>query len=315
MSQPRRLGRGLEALLGRPFRSSGEPELVAEDASASTSVPLELIDSNPFQPRTDFDPEELEQLAQSIRQHGLLQPLVVRRVGERYQLISGERRLRAAQQAGCTQVPVVVRQADDRQMAELALVENLQRKDLNPLEKAAAFQRYLQQYQCSQEELASRLGIHRSTVANLIRLLHLPQSVQQMLRQGELSMGHARALLTLGQEEQQLELARRVVREGLSVRAVERLVQEMQQASREEEPLLVVVDESSEESQSSLPDPGQQHLASLEQSLRMALGTRVEIRQKGPGRGCILIHFSSHEEFQRLHRYLCHDPQARSEAA
>ncbi len=308
VNQQRRLGRGLEALLGRPFAraEAQEPELVAEGQAAAQQVAVTLIDSNPYQPRQEFDPEEIAQLAESIRQHGILQPLLVRRQGERYQIIAGERRLRAAVQAGWQEVPVIVRDISDREMAELAIVENLQRKDLNPLEKATAFQQYLNQYQCTQEELARRLGIHRSTVANLLRLLELPESVQQMLRQGQISMGHARALLPLGEEDQQRQVAQQVVKEGLSVRAVESLVQEMLRR-QDEEPLLVVVDQ---------PDPTPEqdarrdHLASLEQQFKLALGTRVQIQQKGSGRGKIVIHFASHEEFQRLQALLCHGKAA-----
>jgi len=303
VNQQRRLGRGLEALLGRPFaREAKEPELVAENPGPVQRVPVALLESNPYQPRQEFDPEELAQLAESLRQHGMLQPLLVRRCGQRYQLIAGERRLRAAMQAGWQEVPVVVQEVSDRQMAELAMVENLQRKDLNPLEKAAAFRNYLQQYHCTQEELASRLGIHRSTVANLLRLLELPEGVQQMIRQGQLSMGHARALLPLGEEHQQLKVAQQVVQQGLSVRAVESLVQQLLR-KQEEEPLLVVVDPPPDQ-----PSPSQarrQHLERLEQEFKSALGTRVQICQSGEGRGRIVIHFASHEEFQRLREHLC----------
>ena len=159
-------------------------------------------------------------------EHGLIQPLLVRRAGQRFQLIAGERRLRAAIKAGWTEIPVRVREADDRQMAELAIVENLQRKDLNPLEKAASFDRYLEEYQCTQEELAGRLSIDRSTIANLIRLLELPGTVQDAIRGGTVSQGHARALLPLGDESEQVAFCQRIQKEGLSVRAVEQLVQE-----------------------------------------------------------------------------------------
>ncbi len=171
-------------------------------------VRIDQIDGNPNQPRQDFDGNEIQKLSESISAHGLLQPVVVRRVNDRYQIIAGERRLRAAVQAGWSEVPVNIVEADDRQTAELAIVENLQRKDLNALEKAACFQRYLEQYGSTQEELASRLNLDRSTIANLIRLLELPGAVQDALRRGELTPGHARALLPLGDEREQIEFCR-----------------------------------------------------------------------------------------------------------
>src|SRR5215467_10668156 len=188
MSTSRRLGRGLEALLGHPFGSTGEAgqgtsndqaapmagtEMAPVEAAAGGIVQLSVyeIDGSPHQPRDDFNDAEIEALAQSLRDHGLLQPIVVRRLGDRYQLIAGERRLRAAIKAGWTDVPSQIREADDQQVAELAIIENLQRKDLNAIEKAASFQQYLATYGCTQEELAGRLAIDRSTVANLIRLM------------------------------------------------------------------------------------------------------------------------------------------------
>ena len=213
-----------------PSPSSGDrrsaqpsrPQLPARDApcvrhrcaDAPARVNVRQIDSNPAQPRQDFDPKDMQSLAESISTHGLLQPVVVRQVHERYQLVAGERRLRAAIQAGWVDVPVNVVEADDRQMAELAIVENLQRKDLNPLEKAASFQKYLDQYGCTQEELAGRLKLDRSTIANLIRLLELPEPVQDAIRRGKITQGHARALLPLGDEREQIEFCRRIEREG-----------------------------------------------------------------------------------------------------
>ncbi len=204
MTRERRLGRGLEALLGGPLPSvAGGPSLhVVGGAEPPTIGPLQVgvydIEANPFQPRRDFDEAEIDVLADSLQQHGLLQPVLVRRIEERYQLVAGERRLRAAIKAGWSEVPVQVVEADDRQTAEIAIVENLQRKDLNPLEKAVSFQRYLETYATTQEELAQRLQIDRSTIANLIRLLELPQEVQQAVRAGAITQGHARALLPLG---------------------------------------------------------------------------------------------------------------------
>lgn len=346
MSKERRLGRGLEALLGRvsakedasahapstiPFpRAARSPEpyggesdnaqdlpsplagpeaefspLPSAAVAASEPGPLRVdvqrIDSNPFQPRQEFDQTELQSLAESIQAHGLLQPVVVRRAGERYQLIAGERRLRAATKAGWTEVPVQIVEADDREMAELAIVENMQRKDLNPLEKAAAFHRYLEQYDSTQEELASRLKLDRSTIANLIRLLELPEPVQEAVRQSKITQGHARALLPLGDEREQVAFCTRIQQEGLSVRDTESLVQEaITQADAEP---LAVVGRDGSVSKPKRKQNGQ--LAALEQEFRAALGAKVKITHNAKGRGKLVIHFSSHEEFDRLRAYLC----------
>jgi len=256
VNKERRLGRGLEALLGRagverPPVAVGTGAVAAVEAPTPAPVPglgataarlflhspaeleeaaaaapldevaIALVDPNPWQPRTTIDDAALAELADSLRSHGLVQPIVVRSRGERYQLIAGQRRLAAARRLGWEKIPARLLDVDDRQMAEIAIVENLQRRDLDALEKAASFRSYLAAWNCTQEELAKRLSIDRSTVANLIRLLDLPAGVQQRLRRGELSMGHARALLPLGDEAEQDRLAARVAAEGLSVRVVE----------------------------------------------------------------------------------------------
>lgn len=303
MSKEKRLGRGLEALLGAPL---GAPQPIAQATGAETSSgPLRVsvydIEANPYQPRRDFDEAEIDSLADSLQEHGLLQPVLVRRVDERYQLVAGERRLRAAIKAGWPDVPVQVIEADDRKTAEIAIVENLQRKDLNALEKAASFQRYLQSYGCTQEELARRLQLDRSTIANLIRLLELPETVQQSLRSGEISPGHARALLPLGDEPEQVAYCQRIVAEGLSVRAIESLVQETIRAA--DAPPLAVV--GGEEPAAKPSRARRHHLTELEQEFRTALGTKVDVRQNIKGRGRIIIHFSGPEEFERLHAWLC----------
>lgn len=307
MTKERRLGRGLEALLGRPLDAPG-PQISRVQASSDEAAAAGLmnisvyeIDRNPFQPRRDFDEAEIDQLADSIQEHGLIQPVVVRRVGERYQLVAGERRLRAAIKAGWPDLPAQVKDVDDRQAAELAIVENLQRKDLNPLEKAASFQQYLERYQCTQEELARRLQIDRSTVANLIRLLELPNDVQTAVRAGAISQGHARALLPLGDEREQLSFCQRIQDEGLSVRATEALVGDMIQAA-DAEPLRLVTEDGGRRPPRKARN---QHLAALEQELRAALGTKVDLRQTSQGRGKFVIHFKTHDEFQRLHDLLC----------
>ncbi|GAH07687.1 unnamed protein product, partial [marine sediment metagenome] len=217
----------------------GQDLHLSSEGSPSTDLMLLAVDEiqdNPFQPRREFGEAELASLAESLKEHDMLQPILVRRVDERWQLISGERRLRAAVRAGWSQVPARVREADDRLVAELAIVENLQRKDLNPIEKALSFQRYIEQHGCTQEELGQRLKINRSTIANLVRLLELPDSVQEALRRGSITAGHARALLPLGEDRAQIEFCDRIRGEGINVRETERLVQQ-QIAQEDGEPL------------------------------------------------------------------------------
>lgn len=317
MSKERRLGRGLEALLGRPFEASNDPEtpaafpVAAAEADRPTGdvvkIDVHQIDSNPFQPRRAFSEPDIQELAESLQTHGLIQPLLVRKVENRYQLIAGERRLRAAIKAGWTEVPVQIRNVEDRVVAELAIVENLQRKDLNPLEKAVSFQQYLHQYACTQEELAGRLKIDRSTIANLIRLLELPHAVQEALRQGAISSGHARALLPLGDETLQVRCCQQIQSEGLSVRATEQLVAELIHAA-DAEPL--AADPAASESQPRRTRRSHQ-LSALEQELRRALGTKVDIRLGTKQRGRIVIHFSNHDEFDRLRDLLAPENRAR----
>jgi ParB family transcriptional regulator, chromosome partitioning protein len=265
-------------------------------------VRIDQIDSNPDQPRRDFNPDEIKKLSESISAHGLLQPVVVRRVNDRYQIIAGERRMRAAVRAGWTDVPVNIIDADDRQTAELAIIENLQRKDLNALEKAACFQRYLEQYGSTQEELASRLNLDRSTIANMIRLLELPQAVQDALRKGDVTQGHARALLPLGDEREQIEFCARIKSEGLNVRQTEALVQHMID-SADQEPLAVI----DRDGRTSKVSRGKnEHLAELEQQFRAALGLKkVQIAANARGRGKLVIYFRNHEEFDRLQEQVC----------
>jgi ParB family transcriptional regulator, chromosome partitioning protein len=325
VSKERRLGRGLEALLGRSFEAQPQDAPVGEQqyksfeaapqfdsgsyqSHASTDenvtrsadgqqwLGLVSIDRNPYQPRTSFDEAEIADLCDSIRTHGFLQPIVVRPFEGRYQLIAGERRLRAAQMAGWERVPVQIREVPDQQMAELAIVENVQRKDLNPIEKAASFKRYMDEYGCTQEEVANRVSIDRSTVANLLRLLELPEEVKGMLCRGDLTAGHARALLPLGDEHEQMEFARRIQKESLSVRAVEQAVSEHIRRT-DGEPLSIVDAEGN--SRPSPLQPGQ-HIRDMEEQLALCLGAKVEIKQSAKGRGRITIHFASHEEFDRL---------------
>lgn len=325
MSKDRRLGRGLAALLGTTDEGTGDgsavdgqsveqvfhaPEPPAAGAPVTADAPSEAdtellklnvyeIDDNPFQPRRDFGAAEIASLSESLKEHDMLQPVLVRRMGDRYQLISGERRLRAAIQAGWSQIPARIREADDRLVAELAIVENLQRKDLNPIEKALSFKRYLDEHQCAQEELAKRLKIDRSTIANLMRLLELPTAITDAVSSSQLTAGHARALLPLGDEPMQLVFAEQIREQGWSVRETERRVSE-RIAQEDDEPLKVVSGKKS-------PAPSRtrnDHIASLQQELRSALGAKVDIRQNAKGRGNIVIQFTSHEEFERLRAIL-----------
>jgi len=330
VSKDRRLGRGLAALLGTPLldreatpfaetapptsegRRETQSSLLPEEspAPADCAASPELvhlnvyeIDDNPFQPRREFSESEIASLSESLKEHDMLQPILVRRVGERFQLISGERRLRAAIRAGWSTVPARIREADDRLVAELAIVENLQRKDLNPVEKAMSFKRYLEEHQCTQEDLAHRLKIDRSTIANLMRLLELPAVVLDALRSGAITAGHARALLPLGNEAEQAEFCQRIQREGLSVRSIEQQVQEHIEAI---EPQTISFPGTN-------PRPTRtksNQVASLEQELRIALGTKVEIRQTSRGSGRLVVHFSNADEFERLRRSLVDPPQA-----
>jgi ParB family chromosome partitioning protein len=296
--------------LGRSFETADdaasplEPEapdphgLEADPAAHATApqsdltyIPIDAVEPNPFQPRQAFDPAELALLVESIRQHGILQPLSVRRVGERYQLIAGERRYRAAAEAGLDQLPAKVVAAEDQQVFELAIVENLQRSDLNPIEKARAFREYLDRFGGTHDELAKRLGVDRSTVSNFVRLLDLAPEVQQAVIARQLSQGHARALLAIGDIQQQAEACRRAVSEGLSVRQVEAMVAESGDGSprppRKENPYRT------------------SHVENLEAVLRERLATKVEIRLRAKERGQILIDFASNDDFDRIIEAVC----------
>ena len=335
MSKDRRLGRGLAALLGEPTTVSPDYKLPHDNAGVEAMRPRVFdpeavqsdnadqhpqsdmvmlgvyeIEKNPFQPRRDFTKSEIASLAESLKEHDMLQPVVVRRAGDRYQLISGERRLRAAIHAGWAKVPARVREADDRLVAELAIVENLQRQDLNPIEKALSFHRYIQEHGCTQEDLARRIKIDRSTIANLVRLIELPEAVQDALRQGNISAGHARALLPLGDERLQLEFTERIQREAVSVRETERQGQEM---IREEDDETFADNAPSSETAKSKGRTPNHQIASLEQELRIALGTKVEIRQGVRRRGRIVVHFSNELEFDRIRDLLSDSGTLRSE--
>jgi len=271
------LGRGLSALLRE-----------VETASAGLEqVPVDLIDPNPFQPRSAFPEETLRELAESIRSSGVLQPILVRRVDGKYQLIAGERRLRAARMAGLQAVPVVIRDLGDRETLELAVTENVMREDLNPIEVAHAYDSLQERFQLSHEEIAARIGINRSTVSNTLRLLGLPEQIQNMVANGDVSAGHARALLGLQSADRQNELAQLIAKRGLSVRQVESIVASAQSAPEAQKVARKV-------------DPNTR-AAALE--MERSLGTRVRI-VGSEKRGKIEISYFSGDDLQRLYELL-----------
>jgi len=279
IGEKRRLGRGLGAILG-------DVEVVVAPGEV-TRLPVEHIQPNPFQPRRDFDAEEIAALAQSLQSHGLLQPILVRRIETGYQLIAGERRLRAARQAGWLDIPARIVDFDDQQVFEATMIENLHRTDLNPIEKARSFRDYLQRFGVTQEELARRLGLDRSTVTNFIRLLDLPEEVQDAVRRGQISAGHARCLLTLDDPGRQTALCRDIVARGLSVRTVEALVRQ-ERPSKESQPPTVPRREKTA------------HVQSLEDELKRLLALRVEIRVYEGDRGQLVVWFENTDDFERL---------------
>ncbi len=306
----RKLGRGLEFLLSQSKESKDrEPTVESESGEAVASsgstfgksemgaeglllLEVERIHPNPHQPRKDFNPEEIESLAHSIQSSGILQPLVVRKKGKRFELIAGERRLRAARKAGLTQVPVMIRDVDEAELRLLALVENVQRQDLNPMEKARSFRELRDQTGWTQEKLAQELGIKRSTVANFVRLNDLSRPIQDMLRQGELSTGHAKALLQAAEEHRE-ELARIAVEKDLSVRALEQL------ATQAEKP-----DKGLDPAKTSKAKPKKVAWArEMEENLRSALGCRSTVRYRG-GRGKIILDIGNRGEFDRIFELL-----------
>jgi ParB family chromosome partitioning protein len=274
MVQKRGLGRGLAALIP------------GADGAGATSleIPLAELESNPLQPRRHFDQAALEELASTIKAHGVLTPVVVRRSAGGYQIVAGERRIRAARLAGLTRVPAIVREASNAQALEMALVENLQREDLNPLEAAEAYQRLIEEFGLTQEEVAQRVGRDRSSVANALRLLRLPRRIREDIAAGSLSEGHARALLGLERQADQLKARDRIVAKGLSVRAAEALVRRLKRGDGKSAPR---------------PAAANPNLQALEEQLRQVLGTKVRIARTGPG-GTIEISFFSDEDLTRL---------------
>jgi len=287
--QRRALGRGLSALLPqRPATAAVEPESGATTNGAQVAtIPVADIHPNPLQPRSIFDAARLQELANSIQIHGIIQPILVRRRDSHYELIAGERRLRAAKLAGLAEVPAIVQDHADDQILEIALIENIQREDLNPIETAQALERLHAEMKLSHEEIAARTGKDRTTITNLIRLLKLPKDVQLLLAERRLSMGHARAILGLSSPEMQTQLAEKAAAQGFSVRQVERLVKK--------------VNEPREPSETPLQDP---NVKAAIAELESKLGTRVRIVEKSDQRGRIEIEYYSQEELHRLYEWI-----------
>src|SRR5262245_21991207 len=295
------LGRGLGALLsGSPPATKAppapapatHPTTVPPTVDARESiehVPLARVRPCPFQPRKDFSMEALRELADSIKEQGIVQPLIVRLRGEDYELIAGERRWRAAQMLGLAEAPVIVRQADDRAVLELALIENLQREDLNPIEEAHGYAQLIEQFQLKQEDVAARLGKSRTVVANALRLLKLAPDLQVYVREGRLSVGHAKVILGLTGAEEQKLAAERVLKQSLNVRQTEDLVAHLQNRGAA----------AAAGKPGALPLAKDSHVLDLESRLQERLGTKVEVRYR-QGKGALQIHFFNDDDLQRV---------------
>jgi ParB family chromosome partitioning protein len=278
--QKKVLGRGLGALIPQQQKSEVPPSGILE-------VSIDQIETNPYQPRKHFNETALEDLARSVTEHGIVQPLVVTRIGQKYQLIAGERRFRAAKKAGLSKVPVVVKEAlQGSQALEIAIIENVQREDLNPIEEAMSYHQLHQEFGLTQDEIAKKVGKERSTVANFLRLLKLPDKVKTLVASGQLSMGHARALLAIESLKQQEVLAERVVRQNLNVRQTEVLASGAPKPTKKE-------DEAKKDV----------FTRDAEEKLTSILRTRVEIDRKRRG-GSITVHFSNEDDLIRLYEEL-----------
>jgi ParB family transcriptional regulator, chromosome partitioning protein len=287
------LGRGLSALLSdseSTVLDNGSPGHVVPEASGSvTEIPIERIETNPYQPRTHFDLVALEELSQSIKVQGIIQPITVRKMGGgAYQLISGERRLQASKMAGLTHIPAYVRTADDEQMLEMALIENIQRQDLNPMEIALAYHRLVEELNLKLEDLGDKVGKKRATVNNYMRLLKLPPEIQIGLKEGKLSMGHARALINIEQVDDQLAVYKAILENDLSVRKVEEMVRELAEKGNKKPA-----------SKGTTPTKDI-HVQKLERKLEEKFGSRVVISQGAQGKGELKIGFESTEDLNRI---------------
>jgi ParB family chromosome partitioning protein len=282
------LGRGLDAILSSP-----DTDITSKDisgnyvAGAIAELDVNQIDANPFQPRTDFDEAMLKELAESIKSQGVIQPVTVRKMGrEHYQLIAGERRLKASVMAGLKTIPAFIRVANDEQMLEMALIENIHRQNLNAIEVAISYKRLIEECDLTQEQLSEKVGKNRTTITNFLRLLKLPPEIQIALRDGNISMGHARALLSLEHEAAQLRLLKLTLDEGLSVRQVEQMVREINRPQSKKKKTVTTA----------LPEKYREISARLSE----ALGTRVSLKRNNKGAGSIVISFKDDESLERL---------------
>ncbi len=282
------LGRGLDAILSSP-----DTDITSKDisgnyvAGAIAELEVDQIDANPFQPRTDFDEAMLRELAESIKNQGVIQPVTVRKMGrEHYQLIAGERRLKASKMAGLKTIPAFIRVANDEQMLEMALIENIHRQNLNAIEVAISYKRLIEECALTQEQLSEKVGKNRTTITNFLRLLKLPPEIQIALRDGTISMGHARALIAVENEATQLRLLKLVLDEGLSVRQIEQMVREMNQPRGKRK----------KTSSAGLPEKYKKISALLSD----ALGTRVSLKRNNKGAGSIVISFKDDESLDRV---------------
>jgi ParB family chromosome partitioning protein len=290
MSNPRRnaLGRGLSALLENATTDITTSE--AKPLNSISEIPISQVEANPFQPRTEFKEEELRELSESIKVHGVIQPITVRKMGfDSYQLISGERRTRASRLAGLTNIPAYIRLANDQEMLEMALIENIQREDLNAIEVAISYKRLMDECSLNQEQLGDRVGKNRSTVSNYLRLLNLPVNIQAALRDDKISMGHARAIIGIEDADEQQYLFDQMIENNLSVRAVESLVRKASEESsqktkegtrKKNEPSLTYVD--------------------FQNQLTSKFDTKIKIKADDRGRGSITIPFKSQQDLQRI---------------
>jgi ParB-like protein len=295
------LGRGLDTIMGGSNAQYSTP--AAQQIVAVREIPLTQIEVNPFQPRTEFSEEELQELADSIGKIGIIQPITVRSIeGGRYQIISGERRFRASKRAGLTSIPAYVRETDDQGMVEMALVENIQRSDLNAIEIALSFQRLLEECHLSQEELSPRVGKNRATISNYMRLLKLPAEVQLNIRTRTISMGHAKAILGLEDQELQLQLMHRILDEGLSVRKSEELVRELTQEQDAEKNTEVAASSDAKDDAAALQGLG--YIEEMQTSLEKRYGWGVKVNGNEKGSGKIVLSFRTEGERKELMRKL-----------
>ena len=281
------LGRGLDSILQSP-----ETDITSRDisgdfvAGAVAEIDIDLIETNPFQPRTEFDETALRELAQSIKEQGVIQPVTVRKLGyNKYQLISGERRLRASKMAGLTKIPAFIRVANDEQMLELALIENIHRENLNAIEVAISYQRLIDECSLTQEEVSEKVGKSRSAVANFLRLLKLPPEVQLAIRDGHISMGHARALININDKEEQLKLLQQIIMDEMTVRQTEEMADKAKGKADKERKQTNFIPE---------------HFKSKIKTLSQTLNTKVKVKRDIKGHGSVVIDFKDEAEFDRI---------------